>query len=90
VRELKNVVERAFFLAQDEGTIERWHLPPEVTGGDSASTDDTSLLGQIEKVERREIARAMHQAHGVKTEAARILGVSRKGLLDRLRRLGLE
>jgi transcriptional regulator with PAS, ATPase and Fis domain len=89
VRELRNVVERAFFLAQDEGVIERWHLPAEVVDGGISSDDDMSLPRQIERLERREIERALQQAKGVKTEAARLLGVSRKGLQDRLRRLGM-
>jgi transcriptional regulator with GAF, ATPase, and Fis domain len=41
-------------------------------------------------MERSEIDLALKKAGGNKAEAARILGVSRKGLLDRLRRLGLE
>jgi transcriptional regulator with PAS, ATPase and Fis domain len=90
VRELKNVVQRAFFFAQDEGIIQVWHLPPELVAGSEVGAGDYSLQGRIEVVERREIQRAMRQAKGVKTEAARILGVSGKGLLDRLRRLGLE
>jgi DNA-binding protein Fis len=32
----------------------------------------------------------MEKAEGVKTEAAKVLGVSRKGFRERLRRLGLE
>jgi two-component system response regulator HupR/HoxA len=105
VRELRNVVERAFFLAQDDGAIERWHLPQEVLEASAGDIDDMdegesdadavalaaamSLPSQIERLERREIERALRQAKGVKSEAARILGVSRKGLLDRLRRLGM-
>jgi DNA-binding NtrC family response regulator len=105
VRELRNVVERAFFMAQDEGVIERWHLPPEVMEAvavdddpvadgpgderDASLESEMSLPSQIERLERRQIERALLQAKGVKTEAARILGVSRKGLLDRMRRLGM-
>ena len=90
VRELKNAVERAFFLAQEEGRIDRWHLPPEILDQSAGSIVDMSLGGQITRLERREIERALRQAKGVKADAARILGVSRKGLLDRVRRLGME
>ena len=62
----------------------------EPTGAIGCSVVDMSLAGQIARLERREIERALRQAKGVKTDAARILGVSRKGLLDRLRRLGME
>jgi DNA-binding NtrC family response regulator len=89
VRELRNVVESCAFFARKEGVIRREHLPLEIRGG-ASGPPDTSLHGRIEEVERREILAAMDKAEGVKTEAAKILGVSRKGLRERLRRLGLE
>jgi DNA-binding NtrC family response regulator len=89
VRELRNVVESCAFFARKEGVIRREHLPLEIRGG-ASGPPDTSLHGRIEEVERREILAAMEKAEGVKTEAAKILGVSRKGLRERLRRLGLE
>jgi DNA-binding NtrC family response regulator len=89
VRELKNVIESSAFRARADAEIALDHLPEDlqtIPGDDDRST----LPAKIAAFERRHILDAMRRANGVKTEAARILGVSRKGLLDRIRRLGLE
>jgi DNA-binding NtrC family response regulator len=90
VRELKNAVEAAAFYARESGIIAPPHLAQEIRHPSVPVSLDRSLTGRIEAVERREIVSALEQARGVKAEAARMLGVSRKGLRDRLRRLGLE
>jgi transcriptional regulator with PAS, ATPase and Fis domain len=90
VRELRNVVESGAFYARTDGVIEAQHLPPEIQEGSIENPGSDTLPARIAGFERRQIIAAMKQARGVKTEAARILGVSRKGLNDRLRRLGLE
>ena len=89
VRELKNVIELAAFYARGEKTLRPEHLPAEIvqTLEDGASEP---LSSHIEVVERREISLAMRKAAGNRTDAAKILGVSRKGLMDRLRRLHIE
>jgi transcriptional regulator with PAS, ATPase and Fis domain len=89
VRELKNVIEAATFYARESGVVQPIHLPREIRHP-GRPLKDASLPGRIEELERSEILAALEEAKGVKTEAARILGVSRKGLNDRLRRLGLE
>jgi transcriptional regulator with PAS, ATPase and Fis domain len=89
VRELKNVIESAAFLARHHGTIEVRHLPRGFQSADVAGRGGT-LPELIEGLERRQIRAALRKAKGVKTDAAKALGVSRKGLSDRLRRLGLE
>jgi transcriptional regulator with GAF, ATPase, and Fis domain len=63
---------------------------PEDLHAAAVDEEATTLPARIAAFERSHIVDAMRCANGVKTEAARLLGVSRKGLLDRLRRLGLE
>jgi DNA-binding NtrC family response regulator len=89
VRELKNVMESSAFRARSDSEIAREHLPEDLQAA-AGDEEATTLPAKIAAFERRHIVDAMRRANGVKTEAARILGVSRKGLLDRLRRLGLE
>ena len=89
VRELKNVIESAAFFARLGGVIELAHLPHEIVDA-IGQPGHASLPERIEELERSQIDLALNKAGGNKSDAARILGVSRKGLLDRLRRLGLE
>jgi DNA-binding NtrC family response regulator/tetratricopeptide (TPR) repeat protein len=98
VRELKNVVESAAFFAREDGIVRPEHLPREIREASAGEYDGSGAAGlpantfreRVEEFERREIQAALRQAGGVKTEAARILGVSRRGLGTRMRRLGLQ
>jgi two-component system response regulator PilR (NtrC family) len=47
-------------------------------------------IDTLESLERRIIREAMARARGVKTEAARLLGISRFQLLRRLEKFGLR
>jgi len=83
VRELKNVIHRAFIMADEEITPRC--LPREV-GGESGSV--TSLHFQvgasIEEVERRLIMATLEAYGGNKRRTADVLGVSLKTLYNRL------
>jgi len=83
VRELKNVVHRAFIMADNEVTPRC--LPREV-GGDSGSVRNLSFqVGtSIEEVERRLIMATLDAYGGNKRKTADILGVSLKTLYNRL------
>jgi transcriptional regulator with PAS, ATPase and Fis domain len=83
VRQLRNVLERATILCQDEA------IRPEdlsLWSATSARRDSTHL----EVLERRAIERVMRDANGNKAEASRRLGISRMQLYGRLRKYGLE
>jgi two-component system NtrC family response regulator len=88
VRELKNVLERAVILA-DEDLLTADTLPPEfrvlTPGLAPAATDNRSLWA----VERRQIEQVLHEVMGNKTEAARQLGISVKTLYRKLQEYGL-
>ena len=98
VRELRNAIERALLMC-DGGTITRDHLlvpgarPAREPAGDREAAahgrepDEGIDLGSTE---RRLIARAMHQSNGNKSEAARLLGLSRAQLYTRLGRHGMR
>ncbi|HEV7515494.1 MAG TPA: sigma-54 dependent transcriptional regulator [Thermoanaerobaculia bacterium] len=83
VRELKNVVHRAFIMAEEE--ISPRCLPREV-GGDSGSLRSLHFqVGtSISEVERRLIMATLEMHGGNKRKTADILGVSLKTLYNRL------
>ena len=48
-----------------------------------------SLKAEVEKYETQLIFKALKKANGVKSEAARLLGINRTTLLEKLRRRGI-
>ena len=86
VRELENVIERAAVLCDNE-LITSADLPPLVRDRSAVFAlpdDDLDLNRTLAEVERAMIDRAMSKAHGVKAEAARILGIKTTTLLYKL------
>ncbi|BBK41336.1 sigma-54-dependent Fis family transcriptional regulator [Allostella vacuolata] len=89
VRELRNRVERAAALA-DHAEIGPADLFPEqglaTPGGEDG---DRSLQAAVDEAARRRIAAALRDAGGNRSEAARLLGISRTTLWKRMQELGL-
>jgi sigma-54 dependent transcriptional regulator, flagellar regulatory protein len=96
VRELRNMVDRArlFFAGQMVNAVDiamllpgdaaRAALPVAAqTAGDAAMVDLRAMLAGIE---RRHISAALDAAHGVVADAARMLGLNRTTLLEKMRR----
>jgi DNA-binding NtrC family response regulator len=99
VRQLKNEIQRAVALSAPGGSIEPSHLSPEIgatrlptVGTISArrTAKPTTLATAVEQIERDMIQAALDQARGNISETARTLGLTRRGLYLKLRRLGLE
>ena len=92
VRELRNVIERVVLLEEGE-RLEAEHLPPEVLGrrviaSESALEQSESLsLRTLAQIEADHISEVLQLTAGNKSRAARILGISRQGLIEKLRRL---
>jgi len=106
VRELENVLERALIYAEgdliqaadldlptagkrwtgqvDSAEIGRNFTPAVSTGGSTAPLDS------LDSVERDAIERALTACGGNRTKAAEALGISRRTILYRLKRYGLE
>ncbi|HDQ41435.1 MAG TPA: PAS domain S-box protein [Desulfonatronum sp.] len=88
VRELKSALEYAFVLA-DEGRIEPEHLPVNITmglAGEIVSRDSSNDGGD----QKDRLVQALRQAKGNKSEAARILGINRVTVLNRMRKYGVD
>jgi len=90
IRELQNLIERAFALSTAE-TITLEDLPPAVAGWVSpeASTHDGAELPTLGDAERRLIAAALRKSGGNKKEAARLLGIDRQRLYRKIEKYGL-
>ena len=85
VRELENVMRRVAALHTDDTHVTATTLLPFLTA------DSTPNGGAVDhESERARILTALGEADGNKSELARILGVSRKTLYARLRRLHID
>ena len=89
VRELKNAIEHAFVTVADN-CITLWDLPPEVQRPSLKPSSPSNPSSTLDSDEENRIREALQQAHGNKTEAAKLLGVSRVTLWKKLKFLNLE
>jgi two-component system response regulator PilR (NtrC family) len=97
VRELENIVERAVALATGP-TIGLGDLPREISGATARPTpallslpdEGCNLDGVLGEVERRLILQALERAGGVRTVAAKTLGVTLRSLRYRLQKHSLS
>lgn len=90
VRELENLIERlAIFAATDEISAEE--LRERRNQATSAPENSTaSLPGKLQEMERQEIVRVLRESGGNKSLAARKLGIERKTLYEKARRLAID
>ena len=86
IRELENIVERAFILC-DEREIALTHLPPTVVAK-SGRTGERGIReeGSLEELEVHAIREALSRHGGNRARAARELGIHRSTLLRKLKR----
>jgi len=90
VRELKNIIERAVFLCEGE-VITRDDLAIELTsdpssGGPNVSPSGDEVVLPLDLVVKRYIHEVLEKTGGNKSQAARLLGITRKTLRERLER----
>ncbi|MDN6320150.1 MAG: sigma-54 dependent transcriptional regulator [Marinobacter sp.] len=104
VRELENILERAFTLCDAEQiSATDLHLGNGLDGPGSASGNaisdacpslvpdgDIDLEGYLESIERQAIEKALEATRWNKTAAAKKLGISFRALRYRLKKLGME
>jgi len=100
IRQLRNEIQRAVAMSIAGGSIEPEHLSPDLAAPPAVSSDASSgmLLGQtprnlasaVQEVEKDLIVTTLTRTRGNISEAARVLGLTRRGLYLKLRRLGLD
>lgn len=92
VRELRNAVERAAALARGpvvEGSDLLFLQPPATPRPDVSAGQELTLPEAVAALEQAMIRRALAEAGGSRTEAARKLGVHRQLLYEKMKRHGL-
>ena len=102
VRQLVNEISRVVAYAEPDGTITPALLSPEIQAsrrtvrvmpGDEPEIRvrlDQPLNDAVDAIERVMVLRALDRAHGNYENAAKLLGISRKGLFLKRRRWGLQ
>ncbi len=89
VREMRNVLERAFILARDRSHIGVEHLPVEIRKTVTTTEARYEILS-LKDVERRQIALALRYHKGNRTHTARDLGISRATLIKKIKAYDLD
>ena len=93
VRELKNVLKRIMILEEPEQLLES-HFPSHILNGRNPraagrlATQGLTGLQPLSEVERTQILYTLEMTDNNKSKAARILGISRQTLREKLRQYG--
>jgi transcriptional regulator with GAF, ATPase, and Fis domain len=94
VRQLANEIERAALVSDLDGTIDVADLSPDVLGtgarGDIAKGPRGPLRQAVEEVERDFITRTLQETRGNILQSSKLLGLTRKGLKDKMVRYGIS
>ncbi|MBI4838151.1 MAG: sigma-54-dependent Fis family transcriptional regulator [Nitrospirae bacterium] len=95
VRELENIIERALLL-HDSEVIDSQHLPEEIRTASPAGehvaipSGGINFEGIIEDMEKAYLKEALEKAHGIKTDAAKLLSLSFRSFRHRLKKYGID
>ena len=89
IRELENVVERAFILCSD-GDIGLAHLPGELTAHGMAANSDTDIRSLHDILDAQAIRSALERNAFNRLAAARELGIHKTTLFRRMKKLGIS
>jgi DNA-binding NtrC family response regulator len=103
VRQLRNEIQRAVAMSPPGGMIEPEQLSPDLSApepgaaatrlgsdGGGVPIKPGNLASVVERIERDLITATLNSTAGNISETARVLGLTRRGLYLKMRRLGLE
>ena len=93
VRELENEIERAVAMTADGNLIEASNLSDKIRSRlvtePSRVKSQGSLKEMVEELEKSVLVRILEKHGGNKTKVAKELGLSRNGLMKKMKRYGL-
>ncbi len=94
VRDLQNEVERAIAMTEPGNLIDVTDLSSEIAGEEEGTdlklSSGRSLQEMIENIERQMVTRALQKTDGNRSHAAKLLGLSRRGLLNKIARYSID
>jgi Nif-specific regulatory protein len=96
VRDLRHEVERAVAVAPEGALLGPEDLSPELreravrSGPGLALGSDQTLQQYVEGIERELVVRALRKTAGNRSHAAKLLGLSRRGLLNKIARYSID
>jgi transcriptional regulator with PAS, ATPase and Fis domain len=98
VRELQHEIRRVVDRCVDGGAVDAGKLSPGIVEtaregaeeSDSLRPDSLLLEPRLRRLEIRMIREALRRSGGRQVQAARMLGISRNGLADKIKRLGID
>jgi Nif-specific regulatory protein len=94
VRELENEIERALTLAGDDGEITEAYISERIKQSAEfdglSDTPPATIQEATARVERKMVKDALRKSGGNRSQAARILGLTRQGLLNKIRRYEID
>jgi transcriptional regulator with GAF, ATPase, and Fis domain len=94
VRQLENELERASVICDTSGEIDIHHLSPEMIASSGAEKPHSQAHGQlhdtVERVEADIIRAALKQCKGNILQTSKMLGLTRKGLKNKISRYKIE
>ena len=89
IRELENVIERAFIMCRS-GEIRMEHLPPDFIGRDDRTAQRQDMKSARKSLEARAISEAVQRNNYNRQAAARELGIHKSTLFRKIRELGIK
>jgi len=93
VRQLEHELERAVVVCEAEDQIDLCDLSPELLGSTAADIDTSGYRGKlrevVERVERDLLTATLEQTGGNILKTSKLLGLTRKGLKDKMTRYGI-
>jgi PAS domain S-box-containing protein len=89
VRELKSALEYAFVIAEG-GLIDLDQLPPKITNQKGQERELSISSPQVDHPEKEALIQALRQSGGNQSQAARILGVNRVTVWNRMKKYGID
>jgi DNA-binding NtrC family response regulator len=98
VRELQNAINVAVAFAEEGQQIQFHHFPPHIAQGESLMQAATQAIGRgplryrelVNQFERQCIEHALRECNGNRTQAAKMLGIERKHLYEKMKSLHID
>ena len=88
VREIRNAIEYAFVLCQED-LIDKDHLPQKIVTGTIERAPGINVRPAEDRIQA-DTLRALREANGNQSEAAKTLGVSRVTIWKRIKKYGID